>query len=109
MHMKDLAGLLALIDQLIDASRHADRGKKSASIENHTSDVASILEHGVYSPDDPTSTPRRALLAIGETLGAVGGIDLMKHVYDAYETKHGLQRAARLSARWDTAGGVWYD
>ena len=107
--MNDLAGLLAVIDHLIDQSRPADPRERSVTVGSRQSDVASILNYGVYPPDDPTSVPRRALLAIGETLAAVDGIDLMKQVYDAYEAEYGLLRAARLSARWHNAAGIWYD
>ena len=72
-------------------------------------DIESILEFGVYHPDDPIFRPRRAMLAIGETLGIIDGMELMKQVFDAYEAEHGIKKARKLHASWDTAAGSWYD
>lgn len=109
MQVNDLPKLLATIDQLIDQNMQAAPRKSRTRMGSSAADVEKILELGAYPPDDPSSVPRRALLAIGETLGAVGGFGLMKQVHDAYEAQYGRQRAARLSVRWDGAAGVWYD
>lgn len=71
-------------------------------------DIERVLAEGLYPPDDPTTPSRIALYTIGETLGRVGGEALMHQVHDAYEAKHGPKKANSLSARWDTAAGVWY-
>ena len=71
-------------------------------------DVEETIEHGAFPPDDPSSAPRLALLAVGEILGRVGGRELMERVLNAYSREHGSIIAGRLSERWQTAAGVWY-
>ena len=109
MQIKNLPKLLEAIDLLIEQCRPAGPVEASVVMGPKVDDVEEVLEFGDYPPDDPTSVPRRALLAIGQTLGAVGGPRLLKQVYDAYEAKYGHHKAARLSQRWDTAVGAWYD
>ncbi|WJY18318.1 hypothetical protein QQS45_11920 [Alteriqipengyuania flavescens] len=109
MQIQNLPTLLEMINQLIDQCQSTAPEKLSIVTGPREADVENLLEFGVYPPTDRTSVPRRALLAIGQTLGAVGGIDLMKQVFDAYKAKHGPRRAAKLSKRWDTAAGIWYD
>lgn len=72
-------------------------------------DIEDIIEHGAFPPDDPTTLVRLKLLTIGETLGLVGGTPLLHQVYDAYEAKYGHRKAASLSARWDSAAGLWFN
>ncbi|GEM_PF-2459836 len=101
--------LIDNIDRLLSeylALRSASRENGPASIEGS---VESILRDGLYPPDEPSSISRRALLAIGETLGLVGGMDLMLQVHTAYEKKFGIQKANSLSARWDSAAELWFD
>jgi len=101
--------LIDRIDRLLSeylALRSASRENEPASIEDS---VESILRDGLYPPDEPASISRRALLAIGETLGLVGGMDLMLQVHAAYENKFGVQKANSLSARWDCAADLWHD
>nr|WP_086491284.1 hypothetical protein [Novosphingobium panipatense] len=101
--------LIDRIDRLLSeylALRSASRENGPASIEDG---MESILRDGLYPPDEPTSISRRALLAIGETLGLVGGMDLMLQVHAAYEKKFGIRKANSLSARWDSAAELWFD
>ena len=108
VNVDNLPKLLESIDQLISWHVKARPRAGSTHIGTDPADVDEILEFGVYPPDDPSSVPRRAILAIGTTLGAISGFNLMKQVYDAYEAKYGPGRAGILSARWDTAAGVWH-
>lgn len=66
-------------------------------------DVEDLVEFGAYPPRDPSSIPRRALFAVGETLGAIGGLRLMEKVRHAYIATYGPDQAATLSAEWATA------
>lgn len=103
----DLAKLIDHIDGLMER-RLAARAKKPKMTTLTEINIESILEHGVYPPDDPSSGPRLALLAVGETLGRVGGKDLMLRVLRAYSNKYGSEKAGRLSDRWQTAAEIWY-
>ncbi len=109
MQMDNLPKLLETIEALVSSYQSARPREHKMRMGSTEAEFEKILEFGVYPPDDPSSIPRRALFAIGETLGAIGGFKLMKQVYDAYEEKYGHRRAATLSARWDTVAGVWYD
>ena len=108
MEKADLQKLLNNIDMLVTQSLAKRSGKRSRIALPDDVDIENILESGVYPPDDPTSAPRRTLLAIGETLGLVGGSELMHQVHNAYEAQYGIRRAAILSVRWDTAAGLWH-
>lgn len=109
MQLNNLPRLLECIEQLITQRLETKPEAAPIQIGNDPAVFEDILNFGVYPPGDPASVPRRALLAIGETLGAIGGFKLMKQVHDAYEGKYGHHRAAVLSVRWDTAAGVRYD
>ncbi|MBO82401.1 MAG: hypothetical protein CL801_13420 [Citromicrobium sp.] len=109
MQMDNLPRLLETIEALVSTYQSARPREQKMRAGITKAEVEEILEFGVYPPDGPSSIQRRALFAIGETLGAIGGFKLMKQVYDAYEEKYGHRHAATLSARWDTAAGVWYD
>jgi len=104
------------LDQLVDhidrlLSEYIAKREETATgklMRGSNIDIEKIIEHGVYPPDDPATPTRMALLSIGETLGWVGGMALLCQVYDAYEAKHGAKKANSLSARWDSAAGLWY-
>ncbi len=107
---KDLDHLVAHIAGLMD--NFLEEREKTATpgkvIRAEDVDIRRILSEGLFPPDDPTTASRLALLSIGETLGRVGGEPLMHQVHQAYEGKHGAHKANSLSARWDTAAGLWY-
>ncbi len=103
----ELDKLIDYIDGLMQR-RLAARPKKSKMTNLADIDVDRVLEHGAFPPDDPSSGPRLALLAVGETLGRVGGMELMRRVLTAYSKKHGAEKAGRLSTRWETAAGIWH-
>ena len=105
MTEQNLGELLAHIDHLLNAYLKA-REKPEARLREP--DIEAILEEGLFPPDDPSSASRLALLSIGETLGRVGGQELMEKVYDAYSDKHGTRKATSLSARWDSAANLWF-
>lgn len=109
MTAQNLDQLVDHIDRLL-SEYIAKRGEAATGklVRGSDIDIEKIIEHGVYPPDDPATPTRMALLSIGETLGWVGGEALMHQVHDAYEAKHGAKKANSLSARWDSAAGLWY-
>lgn len=104
---KDLDALVDFIDGLMER-RLAARSKKPKTTDLADINIDSLLQQGAYSPDDPSSAPRLALLAVGETLGRAGGQALMSRVFAAYSAKYGATKAGRLSERWQSAAGIWY-
>ncbi len=109
MNVENLPKLLESINQLISWYVEARQPGGPTLVGPDPADIEAILEFGSYPPDDPTSVLRFAILTIGTTLGAIGGFILMKQVFDEYKSQYGAGRAGILSARWDTAAGVWYN
>ena len=109
MEKDKIAKLVYYIDSL--HSEYVVKQIKSATgrvVMGSEIDIEKIIEHGVYPPDDPATPARLALLAIGKTIGLIGGEDLMHQIHDAYEVEYGAKKASSLSARWDSAAGLWY-
>lgn len=104
-----LGQLVDHIDSLL-SEYIAKRGKAATGnlLRVSNIDIETIIEHGVFPPDDPATPTRMALLSIGKTLGWVGGEALMRQVHNAYEAKYGAKKANGLSARWNTAAGLWH-
>lgn len=105
MTENQLDRLIENIDRLLShylELRSADENRSK------TVTAGDILRDGLFPRDEPTSIPSRALLSIGETLGLVGGMELMLQVHTAYERKFGIVKANSLSARWDSAAELWY-
>ena len=105
----NLSNLVAYIDQLL--SEYIKKRSEAATgkvVLGSDIDIEDIITRGAFPPDDPTTPSARSLFSIGETLGRVGGDALMHQVYDAYEAKHGAEKANSLSARWDHAARIWH-
>jgi len=110
MNNNDMSGLVDHIDGLLSTylSEREKILRSGKVVRAEDIDIDRILDEGLYPPDDPTTPTRLAILSIGETLGRVGGEALMHQVHDAYEAKHGVSKANSLSARWDSAAGIWF-
>lgn len=110
MIAKNLEELVDHIDHLVSVYIEERSAAATGKIlSGRDIDVESILEYGIFPPDDPATPTRMALLSIGVTLGFVGGRDLMHEVHEAYKAKYGAGKAGTLSVRWDTAANIWYN
>ena len=110
MNSKDMSGLVDHIDSLLSTylSERKRTTRPGKMVRAEDMDIDRILDEGLYPPDDSTTPTRLAILSIGETLGRIGGEALMQQVHDAYEAKYGASKANSLSARWDSAAGIWF-
>lgn len=105
--------LVRHIDDLVEQLITKEKARETQTVFSQHIDIdvqiGNILENGLYDPKNPTAIPRRALFAIGETLGIIGGIELMRHVTNTYSGVHGAEKTRKIYVTWETAAGLWYN
>ena len=106
MESENIGKLVEQIDALITETIEARPQTVQKTVFMQDVRFEEILG-GDYPSSDPSSVARRALMAIGTTLGLVGGPNLMKRVFNAYQDAHGLRRATKLDQQWYGAAGMW--